>query len=167
MHESYTRTNYFTQPQQEYAYNLRQVDNHATIDLHPEANHTSRRPNSAAAYTNHVYDGDFYEEDLNERAFTKYESHKAPKHNRGTPLTQTVPIRRTSSSHTSQEERRLQRELEEQLRHRSNYHDRNDDFIERIEEQLRSQHYHQQQRNVEPEAYREETIRTMHQSSVI
>jgi hypothetical protein len=68
MHESYSRTNYFTHPQKEHAYNLRQVDNHASIDLHPE---TSRRA-ASAAYTNHVFDGDFYEEDLHERAFTKY-----------------------------------------------------------------------------------------------
>lgn len=69
MRESYSRTNYVTHPQPEYAYNLRQVDNHASIDLHPE---TARRPSPAAAYTNHVYDGDFYEEDRHERAFTKY-----------------------------------------------------------------------------------------------
>jgi hypothetical protein len=70
MRETYSRTNHFTHPQPEYAYNLRQVDNHGTVDLHPEP---PRRPNSAAAYTNHaLYDGDFYEEDRHERAFTKY-----------------------------------------------------------------------------------------------
>jgi hypothetical protein len=64
MHESYSR--YYTQPQKEHAYNLRQVDNHAALDLHPEGS-------GRAAYTNHAaYDGDFYEEDLHERAFTKY-----------------------------------------------------------------------------------------------
>lgn len=70
MHESYSRTNYIHPPQQEYAYSLRQFDNHGAIDLHPESGTTRRA--ASAAYTNHVYDGDFYEEDLHERAFTKY-----------------------------------------------------------------------------------------------
>jgi hypothetical protein len=66
MHESYSRSNYAHPPQKERAYNLRQLDSHAAMDLHPEGGRRS------ALYTNQVYDGDFYEEDGHEKVFTKY-----------------------------------------------------------------------------------------------
>ncbi|KAI6187861.1 hypothetical protein M3Y98_00291300 [Aphelenchoides besseyi] len=138
--------------------NLRQVDQHGSVELR----HENPQVHRTAAYDNpHFYDGDYYEENGQEQVITKhYENYNTPRReNQQTKyVNETTP--RFSNTTTQQ---RLQRELEEHLRHQHYFQDRSEEFVERIEEQLRSQ-YHSE---LPQEAFREETVRTMRQSSVI
>ncbi|KAI6241600.1 hypothetical protein M3Y99_00320200 [Aphelenchoides fujianensis] len=163
-HDSITRTRFLNNPLPNGPYrdHVRQVDQHGSVDLrheHPEANHEAN--------------GRLRQPPLLRRRLLRGGCARTSDYAiRISAFLSTIPIApkyagsaaRSANQSTQQ---RLQRELEEHLRHQQHFQDRSEEFVERIEEQLRSQYHQPPHSGHGPEAFREETVRTMRQSSVI